>query len=139
MSKFIDVLSEKFSAFGVSDAFDILFLASFLFITYRFVRRRRAFPILVGVLVFVALERGSAALGYTGKGEGQFSLSKIQGDLNMSCFCNLFENSTVWLIIIALILLFFFCGNEGCGNYGCDCGRNGCGNYNNNNGCGCGC
>ena len=65
MSKFIDVLSEKFSAFGVSDAFDILFLASFLFITYRFVRRRRAFPILVGVLVFVALERGSAALGYT--------------------------------------------------------------------------
>ena len=61
----------------------------------------------------------------------------------MSCFCNLFENSTVWLIIIALILLFFFCGNEGCGcggfapiNNGCG----GCGGYhNNNNGCGCGC
>ena len=56
----------------------------------------------------------------------------------MSCFCNLFENSTVWLIIIALILLFFFCGNEGYG-YNNDCGRNSCGNYNNNNGCGCGC
>lgn len=54
----------------------------------------------------------------------------------MSCFCNLFENSTVWLIIIALILLFFFCGNEGSYNNGCGC--NACGNYN-NNGCGCGC
>lgn len=62
----------------------------------------------------------------------------------MGCFCNIFENSTVWLIIIALILLFFFCGNEG---YGCGggCGgyapvNNGCGGYhNNNNGCGCGC
>ncbi len=51
----------------------------------------------------------------------------------MSCFCNLFENSTVWLIIIALILLFFFCGNENgtiCGNSTC-----GCNSY--NNGCGC--
>ena len=57
----------------------------------------------------------------------------------MGCFCNIFENSTVWLIIIALILLFFFCGNEG-GNYIGNCGCNGCGNYhNNNNGCGCGC
>lgn len=60
----------------------------------------------------------------------------------MSCFCNLFENSTVWLIIIALILLFFFCGNSNdCyGNYsnngcGCGCSRD----YSNNNGCGCGC
>lgn len=68
----------------------------------------------------------------------------------MGCFCNIFDNSTVWLIIIALILLFFFCGNDGCGcggygNYntlgnGCGCGCGGYGNYNNNNnGCGCGC
>lgn len=57
----------------------------------------------------------------------------------MSCFCNLFENSTVWLIIIALILLFFFCGNDGYGTYNNNgCGCNSCGNYN-NNGCGCGC
>ncbi len=63
----------------------------------------------------------------------------------MGCFCNIFENSTVWLIIIALILLFFFCGNDGCGCYntignGCG-GCGGCGGYNkyDNNGCGCGC
>jgi hypothetical protein len=64
----------------------------------------------------------------------------------MGCFCNIFENSTVWLIIIALILLFFFCGNDGCGCYntatiGNGCGCNGCNGYNkyDNNGCGCGC
>ncbi len=53
----------------------------------------------------------------------------------MNCFCNLFENSTVWLIIIALILLFFFCNNEGC--YGCNNG--GCATPYGNGGCGCGC
>lgn len=44
----------------------------------------------------------------------------------MSCFCNIFENSTVWLIIIALILLFFFCNNDSYGSYsgsGCGCSR----------------
>ncbi len=52
----------------------------------------------------------------------------------MGCFCNLFENSTVWLIIIALILLFFFCGNnDGYPAYN-GCNNNGC-----NGGCGCGC
>ena len=64
----------------------------------------------------------------------------------MGCFCNIFENSTIWLIIIALILLFFFCGNDGCGGYNTiSNGCGGCGgynkynNYDNNNGCGCGC
>ena len=44
-----------------------------------------------------------------------------------SCFGG---SSCCW-IIIAIILLFLFCGN-GCGN-GCGCGNNA------NNGCGCGC
>ncbi len=57
----------------------------------------------------------------------------------MSCFCNLFNDPTVWLIIIALILLFMNCNNDDC-DCGCHCGtnRNNFGNYN-NNGCGCGC
>lgn len=58
----------------------------------------------------------------------------------MSCFCNIFENSTIWLIIIALILLFFFCGNDGYDrdyNRGCGCGYNR--DYSTNNSCGCGC
>ena len=32
----------------------------------------------------------------------------------MNCFCELFQNEVVWLIIIALIILFAVCGN-GCG------------------------
>lgn len=58
----------------------------------------------------------------------------------MGCFCNIFENSTVWLIIIALILLFFFCNDCGCGYGGyTPLNNGGCGGYNNNTGCGCGC
>ena len=73
--------------------------------------------------------------------EGEIlSLLKFKEIQNMSCFCNLFDNSTVWLIIIALILLFFFCGTGDCcgGSYPPGCGYNGCANYN-NGGCGCGC
>ena len=44
----------------------------------------------------------------------------------MNCFCNLFDNEVVWLIIIALLILNFTCN-------GCSTTR-----YN-NNGCGCGC
>ncbi len=48
----------------------------------------------------------------------------------MNCFCRLFDDSTLWLIIIAVILFSLFCNNSGCG---CDNSlRNGCG-------CGCGC
>jgi len=43
-----------------------------------------------------------------------------------NCFCRLFEDNTVWLIIIAILIL------SSCNN-GCGCGNN----Y--NNGCGCGC
>jgi len=47
-------------------------------------------------------------------------------------FCNGCNNSSLWLII--LIIILFGCGN-GCGN-GCGCSYNNCGCDNN---CGCGC
>ncbi len=43
---------------------------------------------------------------------------------NMNCLCNIFDNEVLWLVIIALILLYAFCGNDG---YGCGCGTVGCG------------
>ena len=52
----------------------------------------------------------------------------------MNCLCRLFDDSTLWLIIIAIILVAFFCNNSsGCG-YGCDYS-----NRSSGNGCGCGC
>lgn len=49
----------------------------------------------------------------------------------MNCLCHLFDDSTLWVIIIAVILLALFCngGYNYCGNTA----NNGCG------GCGCGC
>ncbi|MGM9637718.1 MAG: hypothetical protein ACI3YK_07010 [Eubacteriales bacterium] len=50
----------------------------------------------------------------------------------MSCFCNLFNDPIVWLIIIALILLFMNC--NGCGCNRCDRDDNHCRGF---EGCGC--
>ena len=42
-----------------------------------------------------------------------------KGYIYMNCFCDLFQNEVVWLIIIALIILFAVCGNGfGCGGCG---------------------
>ena len=41
----------------------------------------------------------------------------------MSCICELFENETLWLILLTLLVLTLVCGNNGCSNYG----GNGCG------------
>jgi len=43
----------------------------------------------------------------------------------MNCICELFENETLWLIILTLLVLTLLCGN-GCGTYpvrdnGCGC------------------
>lgn len=48
--------------------------------------------------------------------------------MNNNCLCNIFDDKCVWLIIIALLIIF------SCNN-GCGCG--GYSNYSNNNGCGC--
>ena len=42
----------------------------------------------------------------------------------MGCLCEIFENETLWLIILTLLVLTLLCGN--------DRGYNGCGG-----GCGC--
>ena len=56
-----------------------------------------------------------------------------------SCFGG---GNSCWLII-AIILLFLFCGNNGCGcgNNGCGCGNSGCGDCGcgSSGNCGCGC
>ncbi|MBQ7836577.1 MAG: hypothetical protein IJ389_04915 [Clostridia bacterium] len=46
----------------------------------------------------------------------------------MNCLCELFNNEIIWLVIIALLIIFSVCGN----NYGCGCTHG----YNNGN-CGC--
>ena len=64
MSKFFELASAKFSAFGTTDALDIIFLSIIIFFTYKFARKRRAFPIFLGVIAFWVVERGSEALGF---------------------------------------------------------------------------
>ncbi len=41
----------------------------------------------------------------------------------MSCFCELFENETLWLILLTLLVLTLVCGNNGIDyrNNGCGC------------------
>ena len=59
-------------------------------------------------------------------GSAKAILKTSTEDMNMNnCFCRLFEDNTVWLIIIAILLLS--CCNNGCGSsYGdrCGCGCN---------------
>lgn len=46
---------------------------------------------------------------------------------NNNCLCNLFDNNCTWIIVIALIILLFYCNNGArFGGNGCGCG---CGNY----------
>ena len=45
-----------------------------------------------------------------------------------NCLCNIINDYWIWLVIIAIILLYCSCGNSYGSNYG------GCGG-----GCGCGC
>jgi hypothetical protein len=40
---------------------------------------------------------------------------KVRYLMNNSCFCNIFDDKYIWLIIIVLLILF------GCGNNGCGC------------------
>ena len=49
-----------------------------------------------------------------------------------NCFCNLFENESMWWIIILILLVLFCNGNGGCDPCGCPrnyntCGCNSCG------------
>jgi len=43
----------------------------------------------------------------------------------MNCLCRLFDDSTLWLVIIAVILFSLFCNNGyGVSSGGCGCGCN---------------
>ncbi len=39
----------------------------------------------------------------------------------MSCICELFENETLWLILLTLLVLTLVCGNSGSTYNGCGC------------------
>jgi hypothetical protein len=42
----------------------------------------------------------------------------------MGCLCNIFENETLWLIILTLLVLTLLCNGGACGGYqsnGCGC------------------
>ncbi|MBQ2686598.1 MAG: hypothetical protein IJF55_02550 [Clostridia bacterium] len=47
----------------------------------------------------------------------------------MNCLCDIFDNSTTWLIIIALLILFYGCNSccSGCGSSGAGVCGGGCG------------
>lgn len=55
MNEFIKLFRERIADFSYIDAIDLLLLAGVFFLIYRFIRRRRAFPILIGVLGFLVL------------------------------------------------------------------------------------
>ena len=60
----------------------------------------------------------SGALSYLDSGRRKTAPEHYREDMIMNnCFCRLFEDNTVWLIIIAILLLNC-CNNNG----GCGCG-----------------
>lgn len=63
ITKFIDHVKDKFTSIEVKDVVDILVIAFFFFLVYKFIRRRRALPVLVGVAVYVAIMQICAYFG----------------------------------------------------------------------------
>lgn len=69
----------------------------------------------------------------------QNSNAAMREEFFMNCICNLFNNeSLIWIIIIAALLLSCYGGNGYCGGHGNGCygtaGNGGCGGC---GGCGC--
>ncbi len=54
MNRFLELVRSRIENFGVSDAVDILLLSALFFFMYRFIRKRRAFPVFIGLVAFVA-------------------------------------------------------------------------------------
>ncbi len=71
----LDNMMQRLRSFGVADVFDILLLGALFFAIYRFIRRRRALPILIGVAGFLLVREILLALGFSGS----------YGFLNMFC------------------------------------------------------
>ncbi len=58
------------------------------------------------------------------KGDKALNNERMDFFMNNNCLCNLFNDYWIWLIVIAIILIYCNCGT--CGNtYGNGCG--GCG------------
>lgn len=62
----IDLARSRFAAFQPIDVLDLLLLGGLFFLLYRYTRHRRSFPILIGLLCFIALHPISAALKLDG-------------------------------------------------------------------------
>ena len=62
-----------------------------------------------------------AILSYLDNGKRKTLPKSTTEDMSMNnCFCRLFEDNTIWLIIIAILLLSAC--NDGRGGCGCGCG-----------------
>ena len=64
MTEILNLIKNRFSSFNYIDAVDILVLGILFFLAYRFIRRRRALPILIGVIVYLLFMNGAALLGF---------------------------------------------------------------------------
>lgn len=64
MNELIDKIKLKVTDFGPVDAVDILILGVLFFLVYRFIRRRRALPILIGVMVYILVMYACNVLGF---------------------------------------------------------------------------
>ncbi len=64
MTKFLDAIASRFGGMTPWDAVDILLLSLFFFAIYKFVKKRRAFPALIGVAVFIGMRYAVKALGF---------------------------------------------------------------------------
>ncbi len=71
----LDNIIQRLKAFDIADAIDILLLGVLFFAIYRFIRKRRALPILIGVAGFILVKEIFLAFGLSGS----------YGFLNMFC------------------------------------------------------
>lgn len=54
ITEFLELFRSRIETFGIPDVIDILLLSALFFFIYRFIRKRRAFPVFVGLVVFIA-------------------------------------------------------------------------------------
>ena len=64
MKEILEKAQQRLAQFGPTDAVDIILLGILFFLVYRFIRRRRALPILIGVLVYLTVMYVCKAVGF---------------------------------------------------------------------------
>ena len=65
MKKIIELITLKFQSFTYVDVIDILLLGALFFGIYKFIRKRRTFPILIGALLIAGIRSVSYLLGFS--------------------------------------------------------------------------